>query len=218
MERIASPKAIWSTFVEEALRVIAVPTSLITLLKMSPWWTLSSMTRFRLRPTIRRNQAYRAFLHEEFPQARVCVLEHIAELVKLFDLCICIGFSLGIDKLVLLKPQVKSLGEIVGRHGRSPDPAKVAALSEWGPIGSLKQLQEFLGTANYSRDQIGPKFAVAMDPLRRYLREGDKAFPMTPRGLEAVERLKRLMRKATCLAVPDERAAANGSRPYEQLA
>ena len=146
------------------------------------------------------------------------MLEHIAELVELFDLCICIGFSLGIDKLVLLKPQVKSLGEIVGRHGRSPDPAKVAALSEWGPIGSLKQLQEFLGTANYSRDQIGPKFAVAMDPLRRYLREGDKAFPMTPRGLEAVERLKRLMRKATCLAVPDERAAANGSRPYEQLA
>ena len=146
------------------------------------------------------------------------MLEHIAELVELFDLCICVGFSLGIDKLVLLKPQVKSLGEIVGRHGRSPDPAKVAALSEWGPIGSLKQLQEFLGTANYSRDQIGPKFAVAMDPLRRYLREGDKAFPMTPRGLEAVERLKRLMRKATCLAVPDERAAANGSRPYEQLA
>ena len=169
-------------------------------------------------PTEAYYQAYRAFLHDEFPQACVCVLGHIAELVELFDLCICIGFSLGIDKLVLLKPQVKSLGEIVGRHGRSPDPAKVAALSEWGPIGSLKQLQEFLGTANYSRDQIGPKFEVAMDPLRRYLREGDKAFPMTPRGLEAVERLKRLMRKATCLAVPDERAAANGSRPYEQLA
>ncbi|CAE7786512.1 unnamed protein product, partial [Symbiodinium necroappetens] len=121
-------------------------------------------------PTEAYYQAYRAFLHDEFPQARVCVLEHIAELVELCDLCICIGFSLGIDKLVLLK--------------------------------------EFLGTANYSRDQIGPKFAVAMDPLRRYLREGDKAFPMTPRGLEAVERLKRFMRKATCLAVPDERAAA----------
>ncbi|CAE7883936.1 unnamed protein product [Symbiodinium microadriaticum] len=148
-------------------------------------------------PTEAYYQAYRAFLHEQFAQARVCVLEHIAELVELFDLYICIVFSLGIDKLVLLKPQVKSLGEIVIRHGRSPDPAKVVALSEWGPIGSLKQLQEFLGTANYSRDQIGPKFAVAMDPLRRYLREGDKA---------------------TCLAVPDERAAANGSRPYEQLA
>ena len=45
--------------------------------------------------------------------------------------------------------------------------------------------------ANYSQDQIGPKFAVAMDPLRRYLREGDAGFPLTHRGLEGVERLKR---------------------------
>ena len=123
--------------------------------------------------------ALRADLERRYPGARPCVLEHIAELVELFDLCICVGFSLGIDKLALVKPQVKSLGEIVGRRGRSPDPAKVAALSEWGKICNMKQLQEFLGTANYSRDQIGPKFAVAMDPLRRYLREGDKAFPMT---------------------------------------
>ena len=35
---------------------------------------------------------------------------------------------------------------------------------------------------------------------------------MTPRGLEVVEWLKRLMRKATCLGVPDERGAVNGSR------
>ena len=55
-------------------------------------------------------------------------------------MCICIGFSLGIDKLVLLKPQVKSLGEIVGRHGRSPDPAKVETLAQWGEIKNLKQL------------------------------------------------------------------------------
>ena len=47
------------------------------------------------------------------------------------------------------------------------------------------------------QDQIGPKFAVAMDPLRRYLREGDAGFPLTLRGLEGVERLKRLMKKAT---------------------
>ena len=169
-------------------------------------------------PTESYYQAYRAYLEASYPGARPCVLEHIAELVELFDVCICSGFSLGIDKLVLLKPQVKSLGEIVGRHGRSPDPAKVETHAQWGEIKNLKQLQEFLGTANYSRDQIGPKFAVAMDPLRRYLREGDAGFPLTPRGPEAVERLKKLMKKATCLSVSDEHAAASGSRPYEQLA
>ena len=56
------------------------------------------------------------------------MLERIAKLVELSDVCICVGFSL-------------SLREIVGRHGRSPDPAKVAALSEWGTIDNLKQLQ-----------------------------------------------------------------------------
>ena len=107
------------------------------------------------------------------------------------------GFSLGVDKLGVVKPQVKALGEIVGRHGRSPDPAKVECLTQWGPIVNLKGMQDFLGTANDSREQIGPKFAIAMDPLRRYLREGDAGFPMTPRGLAAVERLKELTRQAS---------------------
>ncbi|CAE7021820.1 pol [Symbiodinium natans] len=39
-------------------------------------------------------------------------------------------------------------------------------------------------------------FAVAMDPLRRYLREDDAGLPLTPRGLEGIERLERLMKKA----------------------
>ena len=66
----------------------------------------------------------------QYPTAGSCVLVHVVvvELVELFELCICIGLSLGIDKLVLLKPQVKGLGEIVG-HGRSPDPARVEALT-----------------------------------------------------------------------------------------
>ena len=50
--------------------------------------------------------ALRADLERRYPGARPCVLEHIAELVELFDLCICVGFSLGIDKLALVKPQV----------------------------------------------------------------------------------------------------------------
>ena len=55
-------------------------------------------------PTEAYYMALRSHLEKQFPGARVCVLEHIAELVELFDLCICVGFSLGIDKLVLLKP------------------------------------------------------------------------------------------------------------------
>ncbi|CAE7576221.1 unnamed protein product [Symbiodinium microadriaticum] len=56
--------------------------------------------------------------------------------------------------------EVKSLGEIVGRHGRSPDPAKVETLAQWGEIKNLK-----------------------------YLREGDAGFPLTPRGSRPYEQL-----------------------------
>ncbi|CAE7633074.1 pol [Symbiodinium sp. CCMP2456] len=67
------------------------------------------------------------------------------------------------------------------------------------------QLQEFFEIANYSRDQIGPKLAVA--------------FPITPWGLEAVKRLMRLMRKATCLAVPPlaARHVCRVKRPVDRI-
>ena len=104
------------------------------------------------------------------------------------------------------------------REGRQPDPAKVKAIREWGAITNLKEVQEFLGTCNYSRSMMGPKYASAAEGLRRYVKGGDSAFPLTPRGLASIERLKGLVCETTLLAVPDERAAHGGWRPYEQLA
>ena len=116
--------------------------------------------------------------------------------------------------MVLLKKEVKLLGEIVGRTGRKPDPAKVQAIHDWAELRNLKDLQEFLGTTNYSRPFMGPSYAKAMEGLRRYLKEGDSGFPLTPRGKDSVERLKNLVQEHNAIAVPDERAAAGGWRPY----
>ena len=65
---------------------------------------------------------------------------------------------------------------------------------------------------------MGPKYAASAEGLRKYVKGGDAAFPMTPRGLSAVEKLKSLVSENTLLAIPDERAALGGWRPYEQLA
>ena len=65
---------------------------------------------------------------------------------------------------------------------------------------------------------MGPKYAAAAEGLRKYVKGGDSAFPMTPRGLQSVERLKSLVWESTLLSIPDERAALGGWRPYEQLA
>ena len=124
----------------------------------------------------------------DFAGSRPDVVEHICELEEFFDVCLAIGFSLGINKMELLKTSVKLLGEIVTREGRMPDPAKVSAIRDWGPISNLKEVQEFLGTCNYSRLTMGPKYSLASEGLRKYVKEGDSAFPMTPRGLASVER------------------------------
>jgi hypothetical protein len=60
-----------------------------------------------------------------------------------------------------------------------PDPAKVEAIRQWGPITNLKEVQEFLGTCKYSRHVMGPKYASAAEGLRKYVKGGDAAFPMT---------------------------------------
>jgi hypothetical protein len=160
----------------------------------------------------------REHLREQFPLARPDVLEHIGELEEFFDLCCAVGFSLGVSKMILCKSSVKLLGEFVGRRCRSPDPAKCEAIKNWGPITCLKELQEFLGTTNYSRHMMGPKYANAAEGLRRYVKGGDSAFPLTPRGLASVQRLKNLVTTQALLEVPDERAAMSGTRPYKQLA
>eukprot|EP00973_Karenia_brevis_P058398 8132724-Karenia_brevis.AAC.1 len=64
--------------------------------------------------------------------------------------------SFGITKFALAQVEAKLVGEIVGRHGRSPNPAIVRAIKKWPPIYTLKQLQEFLGTINYVRPHCGP--------------------------------------------------------------
>jgi hypothetical protein len=155
-------------------------------------------------PTEEYYHILRKRLQADFAGARPDVIEHISELEEFFDVCLAIGFSLGINKMELLKTRVKLLGEIVTREGRMPDPVKVAAIRAWGPINNLKEVQEFLGTCNYSRLTMGPKYSLAAEGLRRYVKEGDAAFPMTPRGLAAVERLKGLVCESTLLAIPDE--------------
>ena len=69
-------------------------------------------------------------------------------------------------ELELLKIKVKLLGEFVARASRQPDPIKVQAIKDWGKISCLKEVQEFLGTTNYSRLFMGPKYAAASEGLR----------------------------------------------------
>ena len=133
--------------------------------------------------------------------------------------------SFGIAKYVLAQMQAKLVGEIVGRNGRSPNPAIVRAIKKWPPIYTLKQLQEFLGTINYIRPHCGPEYCRVAEPLRPLLRPTAE-FPPTDKQVEAIQALKDLALEFHRLCVPDEAAAieaanawlsgaAPAGRPYE---
>ena len=66
-------------------------------------------------PTEEYYHLLRKRLMTDFPGSRPDVIEHISVLEEFFDVCLSIGFSLGINKMELLKSSVKLLGEIVTR-------------------------------------------------------------------------------------------------------
>ena len=70
-----------------------------------------------------------AWLVREFPLADPELIEHAVPLVAAFDTATASAVSFGIAKFQLAQPKVKLVGEIVGRQGRSPDPAIVRAIS-----------------------------------------------------------------------------------------
>ena len=149
-------------------------------------------------------------------------------MVSAFDTATAFALNFGIAKFQLAQEKVKLVGEIVGREGRSPNPAIVRAIEKWPPVNTLKDLQAFLGTASYVRAHAGPAYNRVASPLRELLRPTAR-FPPNEAQLKAIEEIKKLVLEDHVLAVPDEFAAitaanrwlqdeAPGGRTYEMAA
>ena len=162
---------------------------------------------------------------EWWPKCDPQLLDHMMSLCIAFDTATAFAMSFGISKFALAQEQAKLVGEIVGRYGRSPNPAIVNAIKKWPPVYTLKQLQEFLGTINYVRPHCGPEYCRIAHPLRPLLKP-NAVFPPNEEQLKALENLKELVTEFHKLCVPDEAdaiLAANAwihgappaGRPYE---
>ena len=116
-------------------------------------------------------------LPEKFPGADPELIEHVVPLVAAFDVATCFALSFGIAKLQIAQTRVKLVGEYAGREGRSPNPEIVRAIRKWSPVNTLKDLQAFLGTANYVRAHAGPAYARVAAPLRALLKPGAESPP-----------------------------------------
>uniref|UniRef100_A0A674PMU1 Gypsy retrotransposon integrase-like protein 1 n=1 Tax=Takifugu rubripes TaxID=31033 RepID=A0A674PMU1_TAKRU len=96
---------------------------------------------------------------------------------------------------------ISFLGFVVARGQLSPDPAKVRAVMEWPTPSSRRQLQQFLGFANFYRRFIRDYSKVAA-PLTR-LTSTLLSFRWTPEAETAFNRLKVLFSSSPILTHPD---------------
>ena len=92
------------------------------------------------------------------------------------------------DKCEFHKKEVDFLGFIVGVNGIKLDPNKVKSIREWPQPTCVKDIQAFLGLANYNREFIKDYSKIAT-PLT-YLTKKDVAFNWTAKQEQAFQALK----------------------------
>ena len=104
-------------------------------------------------------------------------------------------------KYFFLKKRVEYLGHIVSEDGVSVDPRKVEKVSTWPTPSSTKEVQQFLGLANYYRKFI-QDYAKSAKPLHK-LTECAAKFNWTDACQAAFEELCHRLTPTPILAFPD---------------
>ncbi|KAJ9524331.1 hypothetical protein QJQ45_008531 [Haematococcus lacustris] len=132
--------------------------------------------------------------------------EHVQHLRQVLQLMRENKFYAKLAKCEFNKTQLAFLGHIVGSKGIAVDPAKVQVVKEWPTPRNLKDLQAFLGLANYFRRFI-PNFSSLAAPLTNLTSKQVAAvYDWEHFGgseLEAFDGLKEALCSAPVLALPD---------------
>uniref|UniRef100_A0A803SPZ4 Gypsy retrotransposon integrase-like protein 1 n=1 Tax=Anolis carolinensis TaxID=28377 RepID=A0A803SPZ4_ANOCA len=111
------------------------------------------------------------------------------------------GLYAKLEKCAFDLKEVDFLGYHVSPLGLSMDPAKVSAVLEWRAPTNKKEVQRFLGFANYYRKFI-PDFACWTDPITSCIR-GKRPFRWTEQAEKGFQQLKRLFTTQPILQHPD---------------
>lgn len=123
--------------------------------------------------------------------------EHIEHVRKVLAKLAAAKLLLKPNKCKFHKEEVKFLGFIVGRHGIKMDPEKIRAILEWPIPTTVKEVQAFLGFANFYRRFVGGYSKIA-EPLTR-LTKKDLEFEWTPAAQEAFDALRKSFTTAPVL-------------------
>jgi transposase InsO family protein len=117
-----------------------------------------------------------------------CPAEHEIHVKRILAKLHDAGLQVDITKCEFHVQRVSYLGLIVTTQGIKMDPQKVATIAQWPKIENVKDIQSFLGFANFYRRFIYG-FSKLAAPLTA-LTKKDKPFKWTPECEKAFESLK----------------------------
>jgi len=94
---------------------------------------------------------------------------HYEHLIKVLSKLRKAGLYTKLEKCEFCIPYLDFLGHRISSDGILMDPKKVSSILEWSVPTDIKQLQSFLGLANYYRRFI-PGFAALTHPFHSLLK------------------------------------------------
>ncbi len=101
-----------------------------------------------------------------------------------------------------LKTSIKYLGRIIDGEGVKPDPESIQTVMQWKRPRNKRELQSFLGFANYYREFIRGHSEL-VEPMNRLVKK-NQDFQWTLEAEESFELTKKKLCSATVLALPRE--------------
>ena len=138
-----------------------------------------------------------------FSENRADHVDHVRQVVQRLT---ANNLVLNVAKCHFVRLQISLLGFIVSPYGRSIHLERVANVSEWPTPTTGKQLQHYLGFANYFREHVPlmSQLTSVIDGLRQ---KQDLRPHWTEEHDDAFTRLKEILPLSPSLAFPDFSAA-----------
>ena len=128
--------------------------------------------------------------------------DHDANLRRVMERARQAGVKLNPEKARVKQRQIPFYGNILSADGLAPDTSKIEAITSMAAPTSLKELQTFLGMANYL-SRFAPNLADVAAPLRELCKK-DSEFVWGPEHQKCFEEVKTLISSPTVLKYFDE--------------
>ncbi|CAI7885848.1 unnamed protein product [Closterium sp. NIES-53] len=120
---------------------------------------------------------------------------------KVFEILRKNKFYVKLSKGDFALKKVRFLGHMVSAEGVHVDPRKIEAVKKWKVPENVKELQQFLGFANYYNKFV-PKYAKIAAPLTDLLKK-DTPYKWDTPHQQAMEQLQTALTTAPVLILPD---------------